>query len=355
MGLIFLCGAFSVTMAKRVCVQWLSALHFCTWILTLCMAASTDLQADGLRARLAEIEGVAKEVFEKGALDGNAVSMLEQELQVVEKGIQTLRGSESHELYFMASILRGTIYQQSTGLTDDQVELMKNAFTFSNPRFWDRYYEQTETDSNRFDLYGTWHTEIRSTTLPGVTTLGALIRPYLQAESDVLMLGCGRSDLSEKMYRAGFEKIVNVDISEHLLDILRGQLASNHPQMSWVKMNASALDINSSSVDVIIDKGTLDSLQENSGLLQAAIREGHRVLRLGGFFLSITDVFAELRLADQLQRFAYWGQCRTHTGYLQTANGAKLLHVHVCRRTSDDVWTRVSLFFQPSPWPSAEL
>merc|ERR1712232_421000 len=102
------------------------------------------------------------------------------------------------------------------------------------------------------------------------------------------MLGCGNSDMSEKMYQDGYESIVNVDISEKLLENLRTRLAAKMPRMRWQYANASALAFDSKSFDVTIDKGTFDAIEQNRGLLGQAAKEAHRVLKPGGYFLSVT-------------------------------------------------------------------
>merc|ERR1719181_2338908 len=112
----------------------------------------------------------------------------------------------------MAAIIRGTLTQKTKGLSDDEVEA-DGSYTYANPRYWDDYYNRT-TEEERFDWYGSWDTQIDAELPSGkVTQLGQLLRPYLAAESKILMLGCGNSDMSEKMYRDGLENIMNVDIS----------------------------------------------------------------------------------------------------------------------------------------------
>lgn len=329
------------------------------WVVTgVCMLlvlAQQGPRVEVLRDELAEIEGLAKELYESGKMHGAAVATLDSALEAVERDIEKLEASEGHELYFMASILRGTIYQQSSGLSDEQVEKKKNAYTFSNPRFWHNYYEKSQAGSHKFDWYGTWDTEVIAGHKKGLV-LGDLIRPYLDTESTILMLGCGRSDMSEKMYRSGFERIVNVDVSDTLLESLKRELSSEMPGMIWKKMNASSLNAEDASFDAIIDKGTLDALQENVPLLEAAISEAHRTLRPGGYFISVTDMPAHIRVADQLGSYAYWEACQTHTAHLQmSSKGATDLQVHTCRRPHNGLWARVWSVLIPSPWPSLEL
>lgn len=50
------------------------------------------------------------------------------------------------------------------------------------------------------------------------TCVCKVLRPFLRPDDRILMLGCGRSDMPQQMYRDGYLRITNVDISQHLLD-----------------------------------------------------------------------------------------------------------------------------------------
>ncbi|CAE8583463.1 unnamed protein product [Polarella glacialis] len=230
-------------------------------------AVETKLLAEDLRSRLAVIEGVAKKLYEGGELQGPAVAQLEDELVWLERRVEKLQKDDAagHELYFMVSILRGTIYQMSSGLSDEQVEEKRNAYTFSSDRFWNQYYEKTQASVERFDWYGTWDTEVQTDGSKSVT-LGELLRPFSTA-----------------------------------------------------------------SFDVVVEKGTLDALQEN---------EPRRTLKPGGYFVSITDLPASVRVVEQLQWYEYWDVCHTHQANVRSSAGEeRIAHVHACRRSEDGLWT----------------
>ncbi|CAK9046205.1 eEF1A lysine and N-terminal methyltransferase (eEF1A-KNMT) (Methyltransferase-like protein 13) [Includes: eEF1A lysine methyltransferase [Durusdinium trenchii] len=262
-----------------------------------------------------------QELFEAQRL-AEQLPVLDAALHRAEQRLRAERSSEGQELYFMARILRGTIHQQSSGLDDQAVE-EKNAYTLSNSRFWEEYY--ANVDADRFDWYSTWDTPINWLSL-GVSTLGSVIGPFLFANASILMLGCGRSDMSQQMYREGFRNITNVDISSGLLERLRRGFEREMPLMSWRWMNASSMDTEDQSFDVVLEKGTLDSLQDNSELFQAAVRESHRVLRSDGLFISVTDT----EKLQQLQSIAPFS-CEAFAGHLDSQ---RRLLLYVCRRRS---------------------
>eukprot|EP00913_Durusdinium_trenchii_P020829 g19568.t1 len=198
------------------------------------------------------------ELFEAQRL-AEQLPVLDAALHRAEQRLRAERSSEGQELYFMARILRGTIHQQSSGLDDQAPRDPRNAYTLSNSRFWEEYY--ANVDADRFDWYSTWDTPINWLSL-GVSTLGSVIGPFLFANASILMLGCGRSDMSQQMYREGFRNITNVDISSGLLERLRRGFEREMPLMSWRWMNASSMDTEDQSFDVVLEKGTLDSLQD---------------------------------------------------------------------------------------------
>merc|ERR1712039_731534 len=170
------------------------------------------------------------------------------------------------------------------------------------------------------------------------STIGDIMKPYFGKEANILMLGCGNSDMSEKMYTDGYESIMNVDISESLLDNLRTRLAASMPKMRWQFANCSALDFETGTFDVTIDKGTLDAIEANKGLLFAAAGEAHRTLKPGGFFLSVTFNDAPIRIDGQLRNGATWGNCYSHPFERELRKGNKkdteknTYYVHACQR-----------------------
>jgi endothelin-converting enzyme len=130
---------------------------------------------------------------------------------------------------------------------------------------------------------------------------GAL-RPLVEATLDrlgptarILQLGCGNSDLAIDLHDAGFEHVVNIDISA----VCVANMRLKHPELTFVEMDMTQLDFPSDSFDLVVEKATLDSLLvdcespwslESPGhrLVSRALREVKRVLRPAGAFLSIT-------------------------------------------------------------------
>merc|ERR1712139_111123 len=136
---------------------------------------------------------------------------------------------------------------------------------------------------------------------------------YLKQDAKILMLGCGNSDMSEKMYKDGFEQIVNIDISEQLLQNLRQKQEAAMPKMQWLYMSASNMTFDSGSFDITVDKGTLDAMEQNRDLVLGSVRESHRILRPGGLFISVTFNTPGVRIDQQLKTEVSWSSCYSHS------------------------------------------
>ncbi len=147
------------------------------------------------------------------------------------------------------------------------------------------------------------------------------VTKYIRKSDRILMLGCGNSSnclvifrvrsahlfdvgFSEEMCLDGFERIVNVDYSERVIEMMKERTRETFPSLEWLAMDfrdMSALD--SGSFDVVLDKGSLDALWSDGGSqwdpsetvladINATISETIRVLQKsgerGGRFISIT-------------------------------------------------------------------
>jgi SAM-dependent methyltransferase len=287
-----------------------------------------------LAMRLAQATEAASAIQNAGKLDSEAARALDIEMTDIEGQIEGLDGDIARDLRAMVSVVRGTMYQKTEGLTDEQVEKLGNSYTYANPRYWDDYYNKT-SEEERFDWYGSWDQEA---VLPdgSASTLGELMRPHLdkQPSQKTLMFGCGNSDMSAKMYKAGYEDIVNIDISDHLIEGLRAQHEKEMPKMKWQFMSVDDLKFDTGSFDITVDKGTLDAIEQNLPLLQAAIKEAHRTLKSGGVFVSVTFNPVGLRIEKQLQANAEWGECHSQSFEKPVHNRKddRVYHVHACTK-----------------------
>jgi SAM-dependent methyltransferase len=110
------------------------------------------------------------------------------------------------------------------------------------------------------------------------------------------MLGCGNSTLSRDLYDDGYTKISNLDYSEVVIEKMKNLHEKERPEMEWIVGDIRKLPYENESVDVCIDKGTLDSLMtsvsdvwnpepEIVANVKGEIDEVVRVLKPDGVFL----------------------------------------------------------------------
>ncbi|KAJ2452962.1 hypothetical protein EV183_002547 [Coemansia sp. RSA 2336] len=166
--------------------------------------------------------------------------------------------------------------------TDLHVLPKKNT-EYGTHEYWQQRYAQEEGSFDWFKTYA---------------DLKPLLHQHVPRDARIVMLGCGNSTLSGDMYKDGFRRIVNVDYSDVVIAQMR-QRYQDMPDMTWEVMDVRELVLGDGSVDVALDKGTLDALMceqgdvwEPSPELCANVRrvvdEVDRVLAPGGKFIWIT-------------------------------------------------------------------
>ncbi|GJE98572.1 S-adenosyl-L-methionine-dependent methyltransferase [Phanerochaete sordida] len=158
---------------------------------------------------------------------------------------------------------------------------------YGTKEYWDKRYSQESEDSS-FDWFKKYE------------DIADLIREVIPDKSSrILMLGCGNSTLSEDMYDDGYKNIVNADYSGILIEKMRHKHEETRPEMTWHEMDVRDLKFDSESMDVAIDKGTMDAMMTAKAdvwdppeeVIENCTREVNevlRVLRPGGVFLYLT-------------------------------------------------------------------
>ncbi|KAM3403868.1 hypothetical protein ACQJBY_007145 [Aegilops geniculata] len=123
------------------------------------------------------------------------------------------------------------------------------------------------------------------------SALRPLLRACVPASSQVLMLGCGNSLLSEDMAKDGYQNIVNIDISSVVIE----QMKEKHmdiPQLTYMQLDVRDMSFfGDGSFDCIIDKGILDAMMCGDDAPHGAYKmlaEVARLMRPGGIYMLIT-------------------------------------------------------------------
>jgi EEF1A lysine methyltransferase 4 len=108
----------------------------------------------------------------------------------------------------------------------------------------------------------------------------------------ILNIGCGNSVLPEEMYDMdGYREIYSMDISPPCIEQMKKRNIERRPSLVWHVMDCTKLDYEEEFFDIVIDKSTVDCLVTgNNAYKKVALmmKESQRVLKTGGFFISIS-------------------------------------------------------------------
>ena len=121
----------------------------------------------------------------------------------------------------------------------------------------------------------------------------------------VLNLGCGNSEMSEEMYDDGYHNIVNIDISHNVIKFMK-ERNKQRPKMTFCQMDVRDIKLESNSVDLAIDKSTIDALlcgEDSFTNVAKMIKEVQRVLKVGGYYMIISYGNPESRVFHLKRKF----------------------------------------------------
>ncbi|CAJ1359354.1 unnamed protein product [Effrenium voratum] len=107
----------------------------------------------------------------------------------------------------------------------------------------------------------------------------------------ILNIGCGLDRLSPDIYADGYTNLLSTDISPHAVEEMQRVTKEEMPSARWMVDDIMQMGLDSESVDVIVDKGTLDALLIQQGPFSCAAKalyEIQRVLKVGGIYLLVT-------------------------------------------------------------------
>lgn len=86
--------------------------------------------------------------------------------------------------------------------------------------------------------------------------------------SQILVGGCGNSELSEQLYDVSYRHLTNIDISETVVNHMNQKNAKLHQDLTFQKVDATQTPYEDGSYQVTLDKGTLDAVaSQEEGVL----------------------------------------------------------------------------------------
>lgn len=161
---------------------------------------------------------------------------------------------------------------------------MSSGSQYGKAEYWNQRYEK---DSEPFEWYQSYE------------GMEETLASFLTQDSKVLVPGCGNSRLSEEIYEKKTKKVTSVDISSVAIEAMK-EKHPDRPGLTYSIMDVRKLDFHPGVFDVIVDKGTLDSLlcsDEADRNAALACAEYSRVLAPGGVCLILSYGVPENRLA----------------------------------------------------------
>lgn len=164
-------------------------------------------------------------------------------------------------------------------------EAEEGGLNIGDPAYWEvRYKTEIEDRLGSYDLFD-WYCSF--------TDLFPMIKPYFETSmhQKVLIVGAGRSNAVEHLYRLGYRDITVIDISQSIITEMQRRFET-YTGVEFFVMDVKQLHkFADETFTIVIDKACIDSLFCGTDYLETAgqaFREIHRVLRPEGVFLMVT-------------------------------------------------------------------
>ncbi|XP_075038561.1 eEF1A lysine and N-terminal methyltransferase isoform X2 [Mixophyes fleayi] len=175
--------------------------------------------------------------------------------------------------------------------------LPKSSKEFSSSEYWEQFFRRRGEQA--FEWYG------------GYLELCGVLHKYIKPKDKVLVVGCGNSELSERLYDVGCQNLTNIDVSEVVIRQMNERNAGRRPHMTYQLMDATQTTFPDSHFQAVLDKGTLDAILTDTeeGTLETTRKllvEIGRVLQFGGRYLCVTLVQAHV-LETLVRQFSQGG------------------------------------------------
>lgn len=156
---------------------------------------------------------------------------------------------------------------------------------FGEDHYWEKKYQEKEEE---YEWYQPW------------AAIKSYVLPFLKGNQsqDILNVGCGNSPMGVDMLNEGFNHIVNIDISNTVIEQMKKRYLEEK-RCNWISMDCTQLEFKENTFDAVIEKGTIDALvckKDQGSSIHKFLEESYRVLRDGGVFLSISFGKPSLRL-----------------------------------------------------------
>ena len=194
---------------------------------------------------------------------------------------------------------------------------------YGNPEYWEARYKDINSTFDWLEDYKTLKDIIDNLSIPKET-------------GKIINLGCGNSEFSENMYDDGYHNIYNIDISKNVINIMKKR-NEKRPKMSFEVMDVRDLKYENNSIDLAVDKSTIDALLcgENSYINVAKmIKEVQRVLKVGGYYMIISYGSPENRVIHLERKFEDFDVqiYSIKNNYIEDDEYDKVHYIYLCKK-----------------------
>ncbi|CAM9421705.1 unnamed protein product, partial [Hapterophycus canaliculatus] len=162
------------------------------------------------------------------------------------------------------------------------------AASYGKNAFWDERYA---SDQEAVEWYHPW------------ANLAPTLIQYMDEQDDVLICGCGNSELSVDMYDDGFGSIVNADMSR----VVIYQMAETYKAypLEWKSVDLTREEFSEEKFDIALDKACLDSIvcsPHGVSNVEKYLQQMDRLLQPEGAFICVSFAPPE----ERLELLEYW-------------------------------------------------
>lgn len=191
--------------------------------------------------------------------------------------------------------------------------------------YWDERYKANDTT---FDWFVSFE------------PLKDLIQSIVRHDHKILVVGCGNSRLSPQLYDSGYQNVTNIDISEVVIHQMKTRY-KELDRMEWLKMDVMKMEFPDSTFDVVIDKGTVDSLLCGSNSFHNVYQMNKnvaRVLKRGGRYIVVTYGQPDTRIDHYRRRRLHFDvehKTVDKPVFSSDASPTSNYHVYVMTKTDD--------------------
>ncbi|KAL0239333.1 hypothetical protein PCE1_005020 [Barthelona sp. PCE] len=125
-----------------------------------------------------------------------------------------------------------------------------------------------------------------------------ILSPSLESNDEILVVGCGNSDLIRLLYQNNYCLLTAIDFSEVLIH-QQVKRYEQYPEIEFTMMNMCHMTYPNGNFNKIIDKGSMDCLLTNMSTapFEQALGEVYRCLKDGGCFFSLSHACERVRLS----------------------------------------------------------